>query len=48
MAAGIGAVVDGGAGACSLAAASERLREPPAWADAETRTMAATRTILRM
>src|SRR5438105_896092 len=41
-------VVICGAEACSLAAASDRLRGPAAWAEAETRTMAATRMILRI
>lgn len=34
--------------AVSLLDASDRLRGPPAWADAEARTMAATNMILRM
>ena len=37
-----------GAAAGAPAADSDRLREPSAWADAEVRSMAATRMILRM
>lgn len=41
-------VVVCGAELCSPAAAKDRPREPPAWADAEASSMAATRMILRM
>ena len=37
-----------GAELCSPEAAKDRLRDPPAWAAAEARSMAATRMILRM
>lgn len=41
-------VVVRGAELCSSAEAKDRPREPPAWAEAEAASMAATRMILRM